>query len=91
LELGPGIAAISEDVAQPRVGASDRVEEPGRTVPVLNIGGMNDQSDQKADGVGQNVPFAAFDLLASIEPPNTTALPRNSIWMDHAALLISTM
>ena len=35
------------------------------TIPVLDIGGMNDNVQQQAQRVDQDVPLATLDLLAS--------------------------
>ena len=36
------------------------------TVSVLNIGGMNNDAQQEAEGVDQNMAFASCDLLARV-------------------------
>lgn len=46
---------------------------------------MHDACDQKARGVSEKVPFASFDLLASIEPARTTSLGGfNRLAVDHS-------
>jgi hypothetical protein len=35
-------------------------------VAILDVGGMNSDSEEAAVGVGQDVAFAAFDLLARV-------------------------
>jgi hypothetical protein len=60
------VSAISKD-------ALDKWEQPPRpvqqvegTVAVLNISGMNDDVQQQAQRVDQDVPLATFDLLARV-------------------------
>jgi len=57
-------------MAQPGVGVADRFEHTGSTVTILNIGGMNDKSDQKTNRVGDDVALAALDLFACIIAAN---------------------
>lgn len=49
------IAAIGEDVAQPRVEATDRSQDKRPAVPVLDICGVHDKADQIALRVGDDV------------------------------------
>ena len=65
-QLGPGVSAVGEDMAQPGAGGPDRAEHGRGAVAVLNIGGMHDRGDQQAARVGQDVALAAFHLLAGI-------------------------
>jgi len=51
----PGIAAIGEDMAQPRKAPADRLEHIDGAVPVLNVGGMHEDQDEKAAGVGKDM------------------------------------
>ena len=61
-EFVAGIAAIGEDVTQPRTEVSDCPQHLRRAVAVLNVGRMHQQTPQVAEGVGDDVPFAALDL-----------------------------
>ena len=38
-----------------------------RAVAILNVGGVNDDADQQAQRVDDDVALAALDLLASVE------------------------
>jgi hypothetical protein len=60
------IAAIGEDMTQPRESTSDQPEKCGCTVAILYAGFMHDACNQKARGVSKKVPFASLDLLARI-------------------------
>ena len=53
---------------QPRVFPADGFEHGGRAMTVLNIGGMDNQPDQVAQRIGDDMPFASLDLLTRIEP-----------------------
>jgi len=60
------IAAIGKNMAQPGEALPHSLEDIGRAIAVLNIGGMHENEDEEAAGVGQDVPLAAFDLLARV-------------------------
>jgi hypothetical protein len=62
LKLLSAIAAVGEDVAQPGEGGADGGQHAWRTIAILDVGRMYHGPDQKAECVGQDVPFAAFDL-----------------------------
>ena len=52
LELVAGIAAIGEDMAQPREAIPDGFEHIDGPIPVLDIGGMDEDEDEVAAGIG---------------------------------------
>jgi hypothetical protein len=63
------IAGIGEDAlneGEEAAGAS--IENQPRPVAVLNIGGMDDDVQQEAKRIDQDVALAPFDLLARIKP-----------------------
>ncbi len=70
-ELVPRIAAIGEHMAQPWEAIADSFEDIDGPVAVLNIGGMDQDEDQIAVGVSNDMPFAAFDLLARVIAANS--------------------
>ena len=41
--------------------------------PVLDIGGMDDETDHQPDGVDNDVTLAPVDLLSCVEAPNSAA------------------
>ena len=67
LELGPGIGAIGEDVAQPRELPGHGGEHRRRAVAVLDIGAVDHERDQQAARVGEVVSLSGdvFTELAS--------------------------
>ena len=65
LKLGSGIAAVGEDMAQPGEGIADRLEDQGRAVAVLDIGAMDDQSDQQTERIGDDMALELRSLLRS--------------------------
>lgn len=72
-QLRPGIAAIGEDMAQPRPRFENGLQDSWRAVAVLNVGGMDDEPDQQAERVNDDVALAAHDLLAGIKTPDSAA------------------
>ena len=80
-QLGAGIAAIGEDVAQPGKAEADRLDHGGSAVPVLNIGGMDQHEKQEAERVGNDVALAALDLLSlSKDCPRHSLKSRRFRW-----------
>ena len=73
LELGPGIGAIGEDVAQAGKVAGDGGEHHRRAVAVLDLGAVDHDRDQQAAGVGEDVTLAARDFFSGVEAPDTAA------------------
>ncbi len=67
------LGAIGEDMAQPGKAVADGLQQLGRAVAVLDIGAMDDQCDQKAQGVGDDMALAALDLLAGVKATDSAA------------------
>jgi hypothetical protein len=65
-ELVASIAAVCEYVPQPREAPYDIAQHHWRTVPVLNVSRVDHGLHQISFGVGQDMAFAALDLLASV-------------------------
>ena len=61
-----GITCVGEDVTQPWKAVANGPQHIDRPVAVLDIGGMNEDEDQEAAGVGQDMALAAFHLLARV-------------------------
>ena len=81
-ELVAGIAAIGEDMAQPWEAIPDGFEHIDGPIPVLDIGGMDEDEDEVAAGIGQDVALATLDLLARIiaaNPPLSVVL---TLWLS---------
>lgn len=61
------VASVGEDARNEGEQATRAaVEDERRTVTVLHIGGVDDDVDQQAERVDEDVPLAARDLLARI-------------------------
>ncbi len=61
------IAAIGKDALDERIKAAGTlIEDEARAVAVLDVCGMHDDIQEKAERIDENVPFAARDLLACI-------------------------
>lgn len=61
------IAGVGEDALYERVEtARAPIEYQSRTVAILDIGRVNDDIQQEAERVDQNVPLATLDLLARV-------------------------
>src|SRR5665213_43926 len=85
LEFFSGVTAIGEDMAQPRIELADRRQNSHGTIAVLNVGGMNQQSDKIALRVGDDMALAPLDLLARIEAARTaTFCGFHGLAVDHA-------
>jgi len=63
------IAGIGEDALdEGEEAAGAPIENQARPVAVLNVGGMNDDVQQEAERVDQDMALAPGDLLARIKP-----------------------
>ena len=63
------IAGIGEDALdEGEEAAGAPIENQARRVAVLNVGGMNDDVQQEAERVDQDMALAPGDLLARIKP-----------------------
>jgi hypothetical protein len=66
--FGSLVAGIGEDAFDEREQALRApVEDERGTITILHVGRMNDDVQQEAERVDENMPFAARDLLARIE------------------------
>jgi len=75
--LSFGIASIGKDTAQPRPAFKDHFQDGRCTVVILDIGGMNDETDRQTERVDDAVALAAHDLLSGIKariPPLSVVL-----------------
>ena len=62
------VAGIGEDALdEGKEAARAPIEHERRAVAVLHVGRMDDDVQQEAERIDENVPFAARDLLARIE------------------------
>jgi len=60
------VSAISKDTFNERKHPSRLAQHLEGAVTILNIGGMNDDAQQEAQRVDQDVPLAALDPLARV-------------------------
>ena len=58
--------AVIKDAFDEREQSSRPTQQVESTITVLNIGGMNDDVQQEAQCVDQDVPLSTFDLLARV-------------------------
>lgn len=65
--LRPLVAAVGIDALDERKGSPSLPQHGGSPVAILNIGGMDDDAQQEAKGVDEDVALAAFDPLARVE------------------------
>ena len=64
--LAPRVSAISKDAFDEREQSSRSTQQVESPITVLNISGMNDDVQQQAQCVDQDVPLSTFDLLARV-------------------------
>lgn len=67
-QLWPGITAIDEDMAHPGSGVADRFQHRRRAVAVLDIGGVDDQTEQQPDGIDDGMTFSTFGFFLRNSP-----------------------
>jgi len=64
----PLITGIGEDALnEGKKAARALIEDQSRPVAILHVGGMDDDVQEKAERVDEDVPLAARDLLACIK------------------------
>jgi hypothetical protein len=87
--LRPLIAAIGIDAFDEGEGPPGLPEHGGGPIAVLNIGGMDDDAQEEAEGIDEDMALAALDLLARVEarrvdrgPPFTAPL---ALWASMMA------
>lgn len=84
-QFRPSIATIGEDMPQVRVFPADGFEHGGCAIAILNIGGMDNESDEVPERIGDDMSFASLDLLTRIEPARPARLGRfHRLAIDHA-------
>ena len=72
-------------MAQPRKEVVDRFDHQHRAVAILHISGMDIGPDQQAGGIGDDVAFTPFDLLAGIITARPAALGGlDRLAVDHS-------
>ena len=64
--LASRVSAISKDAFDEREQSSRSTQQVESPITVLNISGMNDDVQQEAQCVDQDVPLSTFDLLARV-------------------------
>ncbi len=75
-ELIAAVNAVGEDMAQLWEPASQPLQQRDRSMAILNVGGMDVDGEQKAVGVGDDVPLAPVDALTGVEASRATSLGR---------------
>lgn len=60
------VAAIGVDALDEGEGAAGLPQDGDGAITVLNIGGMDDDAQEEAEGIDKDVALAPFDLLARI-------------------------
>lgn len=66
LQFRPAITAFGEEAAQGRIGVPAAFDEAGRTITVLDVGGMDQGVEQVAGRIGRDMALAALNSLAGI-------------------------
>ncbi len=72
----PHIGAIGPDPFQARQRRLELLEQPGRTGTILDIGGMDHRAKHQAQGIHEQMAFAAREFLGSIVPMRTATFGR---------------
>lgn len=61
--MAAAFSAIGKDMAQPRPALECGFQDGRRAVAVLDVAGVNDDADQQAQRVDDDVPFAPLTFL----------------------------
>ena len=83
-EFASSIASIGEDVTEPLETGADICPDQRSAVSVLYIGSIDNDMDQIAIGIGDDMALAALDLLARIIAPYSAAFRGlDALAVDH--------
>ena len=63
---GSLIAGVGEDAFDERKGSARLSQHVAQAVAILDVGGMDDDAQQEAERIDEDVPLATCDLLARI-------------------------
>jgi hypothetical protein len=63
-----GVSAVGIDVLDEREAGARTAQDALGAVTILDVSGVNLDSEEASVGVGQDVPLPAVDLLAGVEP-----------------------
>ena len=66
----PGIGPIRPDGPSPRMPMPEALQEPCRAIAGWHAGGRHDHREEQAEGIDEEMPLAAFALVAGIVPPD---------------------
>jgi len=66
--FGPLVAAVGEDTLDEREQTTGSLQQQMRPVAILHVGRMDHDVQQEAERIDEDMPLAARDLLARIEP-----------------------
>jgi hypothetical protein len=67
-QLRPAISGIREDALDEGKEATRApIEDEARPVAILHVGGMDDDVQQEAERIDENMPLATLDLLARVK------------------------
>ena len=66
-QLRPLVSAVGEDALDERKAASGLSQHPTGSIAILHAGRMHHDAQQQTEGIDEDVPLAAGDLLARIE------------------------
>jgi hypothetical protein len=69
-------------MAQPGIARTDRSKNAGGAIAILNAGFVNDESDQVALGVGDDVALTALDSLTRIKARGPTLSVVFTDWLS---------
>ena len=84
-QFAASIAAVGEDMPQPRIERTDRSQRKGAAVAVLDISGVHDKPDQMAKRISNDMALASLDLLARVKAARTAAFRGlDGLAIDHA-------
>jgi len=72
-QLGSGISAVEKDMTQPRESLADGFQHIGRTIPIPDVGAVNQKTDQRTKGIGDDMALAPLDLFTRLIAANTAA------------------
>ena len=82
-----GIGAVGPDHREPREQRLQPPQDEDRAVAILDGGGMNDDGEDQAEGIDDDVPLAALDLFPGVEAAGPPFSASFTLWLSLMAAM----
>ena len=77
-----GIGAVGPDHREPREQRRQAAQDEDRAIAILDVGGMNDDLEDQAEGIDDDVSLAALDLFPGVEAAGPPFSASFTLWLS---------